>query len=53
MAAKQWLLKARCRGELRRESGGKDGGVGCDEVRRGWAPFIGAEWEGGDRTTVK
>jgi hypothetical protein len=26
-------------GRVRRERGGKDGGVGCGEVRRGWGAF--------------
>jgi hypothetical protein len=39
MAAKQWRLKARGGDELRRERGGKEGGVGCSEVRRGRGAF--------------
>jgi hypothetical protein len=46
-AARQ-RLKAHGGGELQCERGGKEGGVGCGEVRRGWAPFIGAEGEGGE-----
>jgi hypothetical protein len=37
-------------GELWHERGGKEGGVGCGEIRRGRVPFIGAEGEGSDRT---
>jgi hypothetical protein len=32
-AAKRWRLKARSGGELWHERGGKEGGVGCGEVR--------------------
>jgi hypothetical protein len=46
-------MKARGGDELRCERGGKEGGVGCGEMRRGWCPFIGAEGEGGDQAMVK
>jgi hypothetical protein len=38
-AAKQWRLKARGGGELGCERGGKEGGVGCGDARRGWSAF--------------
>jgi hypothetical protein len=44
------VMKARGGDELRRERGGKEGGVGCGEMRRGWVPFIGAEGERYGRT---
>jgi hypothetical protein len=52
-APKRWRLKARDGGELLRERGGKEGDVGCGEVRCGRGAFIGAEGEGGDRAMLK
>jgi hypothetical protein len=39
-AAKWWRLKACGGGELRREKGGKEGDVGCGEVRYGQGTFL-------------
>jgi hypothetical protein len=32
-------MKVRSGGELQCERGGKEGGVGCGEMRRGWGAF--------------
>jgi hypothetical protein len=45
-AARQ-RLKARSAGELLHERGGKEGGVGCGGVRRGWGAFY--RCQGGGR----
>jgi hypothetical protein len=49
-AAKWWRLKARGGGELRRERGGKEGGVGCGEVRHDRGTFY--RCRGGGRRPV-
>jgi hypothetical protein len=50
---KMVAMKVRGDDELRHERGGKEGGVGCGEMRRGQGAFYRCRGEGGDRATVK
>jgi hypothetical protein len=51
VGCKAAVMKARGRDEHRRERGGKEGSVGCGEMRRGWGAFYkcrgGAGWPDG------
>jgi hypothetical protein len=49
-SGKAAAMKARGGDELRCEKVGKEGGVGCGEMRHGRVPFIGAEGERDGRT---